>query len=375
MSFEKFDEKFMKIALELAKKGKGKVSPNPFVGCVIVKNNKIISKGFHQFFGGPHAEISALKNLPENLDKKTLSKATLYINLEPCCHYNKKTPPCVPEIIKSGIKKLVIAMKDPNPEVNGKGIKELQDAGIKCRVGILKNQAEELNKFYIKWITKKLPYVIMKWAMSIDGKIATKTGNSKWISSTESRKYVYELRSEMDAVLVGIKTILKDNPYLTSHGHGKNPIRVIIDPHLKISKNANVFSKDAKTIIICSERNKEKSERILEEISKDNENVEFLYFELDRGGKINFKEIFQTLGKRNISSLLIEGGGTTNSLALKSGCIDEILVFLSPKIVGGEKAITPVEGSGIEKISSAIVFRYKECKRLGNDYLLRLERQ
>ncbi|MFN3966130.1 MAG: bifunctional diaminohydroxyphosphoribosylaminopyrimidine deaminase/5-amino-6-(5-phosphoribosylamino)uracil reductase RibD [Endomicrobiia bacterium] len=372
MSSQTIDEKFMQIAIDLAKKGTGKVSPNPLVGCVIVKNNKIISNGYHQYFGGPHAEILALRNLPKNLSKNSLSKITLYINLEPCCHYNKKTPPCVPEIIKSGIKKLVIAMKDPNPEVNGKGINQLKKSGIECKVGILQKEAEELNKFYIKWVTKKIPYVILKWAMSIDGKIATKTGDSKWISSQESRKYVYKLRSQVDAVLVGIKTVLKDNPYLTAHGEGRNPARIIIDPYLKIPENANVLSNEAKTIIICSKQSKERVKKILK--IKPNINIEFLYFKSNKEQKIEFKEILEILARKNISSILVEGGGTTNAIALESDCVDEVLVFISPKIIGGENAITPVEGNGIEKISSAPLFKYKKFIPIGNDYLLILTR-
>ncbi len=373
MPSQTIDEKFMSITINLAKKGTGKVSPNPLVGCIIVKNNKIISRGYHSFFGGPHAEIIALKNIPLHINKNSLSKAILYVNLEPCCHYNKKTPPCVPEIIKSGIKKVVIAMKDPNPEVNGKGIKDLKKAGINCKLGVLQKEAKELNRFYIKYITKKLPYVIMKWAMSIDGKIATKTGDSKWISSQESRDYVHKLRTQVDAILVGVNTILKDDPYLTSHNKGRNPIKIVIDPYLKIPKTARILSSDSRTIIICAQSNKEKSKKILEKMSKNN--IEFLYFKLDKNNKINFKEILEVLAKMNISSILIEGGGTTNALALNSNCVDEILAFISPKIIGGKDAITPVEGKGIEYISYAMLFKYKECRAIGNDYLLILRRQ
>src|SRR3989339_670122 len=203
------DIKYMQLALKLAKKGVGKVSPNPQVGCVIVRNNKIIATGYHKHFGGSHAEIDALNNC------KNPEGATMYVNLEPCCHYNKKTPPCVPEIIKLGIKKVVVAMKDPNPLVSGKGIKQLRVNNVKVEIGILEEEAEKLNETYIKYITKKIPFVILKLAFSIDGKTKTFTGDSKWISSESSRKIVHKLRSITDAILVGSNTVLVDNPSLT----------------------------------------------------------------------------------------------------------------------------------------------------------------
>ncbi|MEW6042255.1 MAG: bifunctional diaminohydroxyphosphoribosylaminopyrimidine deaminase/5-amino-6-(5-phosphoribosylamino)uracil reductase RibD, partial [Elusimicrobiota bacterium] len=247
------DEKYLRIALELAKKGAGFVSPNPMVGCVIVKNDKIIGRGYHCCFGEPHAEINAIRSVRSPL---LLKGSTMYVNLEPCSHTNKKTPPCVPEIIKAGIKKVTLSMKDPNPQVNGRGISQLKSAGIRCQAGLLEKEARELNMSYIKWITKNTPYVISKWAMSIDGKIATKTGDSRWISSDEARKYTHKLRGEVDAVMVGIGTVLKDNPTLTSRiddrqGRGcmgHQPLRVLLDPDLKVPLNANIINKDAGTI-------------------------------------------------------------------------------------------------------------------------------
>jgi len=351
------DKKYMQICLELAKKGIGKVSPNPMVGCVIVKNNKIVGQGYHRYFGGAHAEIEALRRA-----KNKSKNATMYINLEPCVHWGK-TPPCVPEIIKAGIKKVVIATKDPNPLVNGKGIRQLKVAGVKCKVETLEEEAKELNRAYIKFITKKMPYVILKSAMTLDGKIATSTGESKWITSKEARDYVHRLRSSIDAILVGVNTVLKDNPSLSIHGKGKNPKRIIIDPQLHIPLNAKIFNSTVETILITTkniERKtnfyKKKKIRILSLPSKN--------------GKIDFQQIMSKLAKMNIASVLIEGGGETNAYALEAGVVDEVMFFIAPKIIGGKNASTPVEGKGIVNINRAVKIKELKVHRYGRDILL-----
>jgi len=355
------DEKYMKLCLELAKKGHDKVKPNPKVGCVIVKNNRILGKGYHKYFGGPHAEIYAIKEAG-----KKCKNAIMYVNLEPCCHENKKTPPCVPKIISSGIKKVIIGMRDPNPEVDGKGIKEIIDNGIECKTGILENESMELNKYYIKWITKKLPYVIIKSAMSIDGKIATYTGDSKWITSDKSINYVHKLRTEVDAVLIGINTIIKDNPVLTSHNKGKNPIRILIDTKLDVPMNANILNNQSETIIITA--TEEKNNRKLDFLSK--KNIDIIFLNKSKYGIIDFKEIMTKLFKKSIYSVLIEGGGITNAYALNSGIVDEIFIFIAPKIIGGKDAPTPVEGPGIKKLSEAIHLNKITVKSFGDDILI-----
>lgn len=361
------DEKYIKLALNLAKKASNRVFPNPFVGCVIIKNNRIISTGYHQYFGGPHAEIVALNKIK---NKKILKNSTMYINLEPCCHWGK-TPPCCDVLIKSGIKRIVISMSDPNPLVNGKGIQILRKNKIEIKTGILQQQAEELNKVYIKYITKKLPYVIIKTAMTIDGKIATSTGDSKWISSDKARQFVHKLRSEVDAVIVGINTVLKDNPELTTHSKNlKNPLRIIIDPYLKIPLNSKVLNiKTAPSIII--------SNKIVKENKKYDilckKGIEILTFDL-KNDIIDFNEIIQKLLNSGIYYVMIEGGGETNYLALNSGVVDEMLFFISPIIVGGRNAKTPVEGIGIEKIKDAIKSKFcDEIKRFDNTVLLKIK--
>lgn len=348
-------EKYMKMAMDLAKKGIGAVEPNPYVGCVIVKNNRVVSTGYHKFFGGPHAEVSAIKKLKKN--PRVLKGSTLFVNLEPCCHTNKKTPPCVPLITKSGIGEVVIGMKDPNPEVNGRGIKRLKASGIKCKVGVLENETKELNKVYIKNITKKTPYVIMKSAMTLDGKIATKIGDSKWISSEESRRYVHKLRASVDAVLVGVNTIINDDPTLDSHGMGSNPVRVVVDPDFKIPKSSKVITDGGRTIVVTSKKSAESDGKILNIKSKK--------------GIIDFKVLIKKLYEKGINSILIEGGGETNWNAVKSGVVDEVLFFIAPKIIGGRLAPTPVEGEGFKKISDAITLKNMTVREFGGDVLIK----
>ena len=353
--------KYMELVIELARKGLGKVSPNPMVGCVIVKNGVIIGKGYHCYFGGPHAEAESLKSAGERANQ-----ATMYVNLEPCCHTDKKTPPCVPKIINAGIKEVIVAMKDPNPEVSGKGIKTLRHYGIKCKVGLLQKNAEELNRAYIKWITKKMPFVILKSAVSLDGKISTRTGDSKWITSRQSREVVYRLRSQVDSVLVGANTIIKDNPSLTAHRMGRNPVRIVIDPKLKIPLSAKIFNTNlSQTILITKEQNKQSA--YLKRL--ESRGVRLLKF-LTKNGRINFKQIMYELAKDNIASVLVEGGGETNALALEDGVVDEVMFFIAPKIIGGRAAKTPVEGEGIDRISQAINFKFTEIERLGSDVLV-----
>jgi len=358
------DKKYIQLCLELAKKGVGKVSPNPLVGCVIVKNNRIVGQGYHEYFGGPHAEIEALRNA----GPKTKG-ATLYINLEPCCHWGK-TPPCTDAIIDAGIKQVVVSMKDPNPLVNGKGIKQLKVKGVKCKVGILEEEAKELNRAYIKFVTKKMPYVILKTAMSLDGKIATRRGESKWITSTEAREYVHSLRSQVDAVLVGINTVLKDNPTLTTHSKGHNPLRIILDPYLSIPRNAEVLDDQAETLLVISETITQSEQNRKKIKILENSGIKILASP-EEDGKFDFREIMRQLADMNITSVLIEGGGGTNAYALEAGIVDEIMFFIAPKIIGGKNAPTPVEGEGIKTLSEALRIKDLSIEKIGEDFLLK----
>jgi len=362
MAISKDELKLVKRAISLARKGSFRVSPNPLVGCVLVKKGEVISEGYHQYFGGPHAEVNALR--------KAGAKAkgsTMYVNLEPCCHYGK-TPPCTEAIIKAGIKKVVIGMVDPNPLVNGKGIKELEKRRIGVRLGILERECARLNEHYIKYTTQKLPFVILKSAMSLDGKIATQSGDSKWITSASSRKYVKRLRSQVDAILVGIETVLKDDPELLSSISGKKPVRIVLDSRLRIPLNAKVLNSQAPTIIVT--RRGVGKKRIA---TLDSRGVEILQIpkwkEHPQRG-FDLKVLMKKLAQRGINSLLIEGGGKVNASALEMGLVDKVLFFIAPKIIGGRDSITPVEGNGVRKVDDAILLREIKLKRFGEDILV-----
>lgn len=359
------DKQFITRCFLLAKKALGYTSPNPIVGAVIVVpslNDKIIGEGYHTAYGKLHAEIEAINDAIKKGYKNLLKKSVLYVNLEPCSHYGK-TPPCVDKIIDVGIKKVVCSMYDVNPIVRKKGIKKLTDAGIDCKVGILEEEAKELNKFYIKWMTKKLPYVTVKVASSLDGKITTYTGDSKWITSEQARKYVYKLRTIYDAVMVGINTIIVDNPYLTSHQNGRNPVRVVVGDISKLStrKKYNVLNNDAKTIIFTKKNKKIKYFEKYENVKIYSYNTKL----------ISFSSILSVLAKEhNISSVLVEGGGETNWRLIKEEMVDEIIIFFAPKIIGGKDAKTWVEGEGVKYIKDVYSLNIYNIEFLGKDLVL-----
>lgn len=354
-----FSEDFLRIAHKLARKGGYKTFPNPNVGCVIVKDGKIIGKGYHKFFGDSHAEINALKEAGENA-----KNAELYVTLEPCNHYGK-TPPCTDAIIKAGIKKVYIGMKDPNPLTSGEGIKKLKQNGIQVYDSLMLDEFKKFYKDYLKrFSSQKGSYVIIKYAMTLDGKIASKTGNSKWITSKKAREWTHNLRANVDGILVGINTILKDNPTLTSHGKGKNPVRVVIDPNLRIPLESNVLNNTAPKVVIYSI---EKPRKILQLKKR-----KVILIKLkSSNGEIHFRDILDALRKISVYKVLIEGGGETIWRAIASNLVDEIVTFISPKIVGGKKAITPVEGLGVEKINDSIKTKILEIKKIGPDILIR----
>ncbi len=352
---------FMQRALTLAARGKGRTSPNPLVGAVVVKGNRIISEGYHKKAGTQHAEILALKKAGSKA-----KGATLYINLEPCCHTDKKTPPCTKSIIKAGIKKVVTAMIDPNPKVSGRGIKELKGAGIKTETGIMNAEAKNLNESFIKFITKKEPFVILKIAQSLDGKIATAKGKSKWITGEESRKYVHKLRSGVDALLVGIGTIKKDNPSLDCRIRGcRNPYRIIVDSRLQIPLNAKVLKhKDKRTIIATT---KKASSRKINLLKKLGNNVLIIK---DKAGKINLKALMKALTRLSITSVMIEGGSSVNASALSSGIVDKVMFFIAPKIIGGSDAVSSVGGKSPSLLKNALTLKDVQITKIGKDILL-----
>ncbi|MEN6520171.1 MAG: bifunctional diaminohydroxyphosphoribosylaminopyrimidine deaminase/5-amino-6-(5-phosphoribosylamino)uracil reductase RibD [Armatimonadota bacterium] len=349
----------MKRALVLARRGN--TSPNPMVGAVVVKDGRIVGEGYHRKAGEPHAEVIALRNAGE-----LASGADLYVTLEPCCHFGR-TPPCTKAVIEAGIRSVTAAMVDPNPKVAGKGLAELETAGIHTCVGVLEEEARKLNEVFIKFITTGLPFVTLKLAMTLDGKIATSNGDSKWISCEESRRTVHRLRERTDAVLVGIGTVLADNPELTARiGTRRSyPARVVVDSSARTPVNAKLLSQpDGEAIIAvrdgASEANlrklKQAGARIIEVAGETEE--------------VSLTALMRELGQIKKTGVLIEGGGRIAASALSSGIVDKVLVFIAPKIVGGESARTPVEGSGVAAMADALRLRNMSVKKVGCDLLI-----
>jgi diaminohydroxyphosphoribosylaminopyrimidine deaminase/5-amino-6-(5-phosphoribosylamino)uracil reductase len=323
------EELYMTRCLMLARNGAGAVSPNPMVGAVIVKRGRIIGEGFHRVFGGPHAEVNALRAC-------TVSPrgATLYVNLEPCNHQGK-TPPCADLIIRSGIAEVVIGMKDPNPLVAGKGIRALRRAGIRVRAGILGRECARLNESFAKHITTGLPFVTLKIAQTFDGKIADLQGNSKWITNEESRRAVHRLRAAADAVFVGAGTVAADNPALTVRSvKGRDPIRVVLDTHLTTNPRSKLYSRRRKsrTILICSHRALRRESKKIGLLLK--KGVDIYAFSADRSGMIPLRDVLPVLGSLGITSLLVEGGAMTFSSFLRERVADKLILFAAPKILG-----------------------------------------
>lgn len=355
-------EDFMRIAVNLAKKGLGKTSPNPVVGAVVVRHDRIVGKGYHKMAGLNHAEINALN------DAKELAEGgDLYVTLEPCSHYGR-TLPCTTSIIEKGIKRVFIGMKDPNPLVNGRGIRRLKRSGIEVKTGILENLCQSINKPYTKYIKTGMPFVTLKLGASLDGMIATPTGDSKWLTSDASRRYVHNIRSSTDAVMVGIGTVLKDNPLLTVRVKGrknlkKNPIRVVVDSHLKTPLNAEVLNlEEAKTIIATTRyADKKKFKQILAL------GAEVIIVDL-KDGVVDLKKLILELGRRDITSILIEGGSKIAAGALKQRVVDNIKIFYAPILLGGDGM--PLFASlEIKGLKEAVHLRDVRFKRIGTDML------
>jgi len=347
---------FMKLAFSLAKKTDP--FPNPRVGAVIVKDGEVIGTGFHHASGKPHAEIEAIEDAKRRHGAGSVRGSILYVTLEPCSHILKRTPPCTKAIIRERIGKVVFAMKDPNPLVSG--AKELKDAGIVVVGPTDEREAEKINKRYIENIRRK-PFVAIKMAMSADGKTATRTGDSRWISSEKSRKLVHRMRSEYDAVMVGAGTVIRDDPMLTSHGTGRDPHRIIIDGKLKIPLGAKVLkNNDKKTIIAtCGKAQENKIKKI----------KNALVFVCGKDS-VDLKKLLLGLGAMGIKKILIEGGSGLNASALEAGIVDKLYLFIAPKIIGGKDAKPLIGGKGIEKMSQAIGLNGMKIKHVGSDFLL-----
>ena len=356
-------EQYMYMAIQLAKKAIGKVSPNPLVGAVIVKDGEIIGSGFHQKYGGFHAERNAI-----NSCKKSPKDSTIYVTLEPCCHYGK-TPPCTMAIIESGIKKVVVGCLDVNEKMAGKGIKTLQDSGIEVEIGVLEEECRKLNNIFFHYITNKTPYVLMKYAMTMDGKIATNTGASKWISNEKSREHVHKLRAKYSAIMVGVNTVLTDNPELTCRiKDARNPIRIICDSTLKTPLDSKIVStaKQVKTIIATINLDKAMHK------TYEEKGVEIIVTS-EQLSQVNLKELMFILGEKGIDSILLEGGATLNFSALNSQIVNKIMCYIAPKIFGGEKAKSPVMGEGFSAVNNKIQLKNQKIKTIENDVLIESE--
>ena len=361
---EKEDIKYMKEALKLALKGKGYTHPNPAVGAVIVKDGKIIGKGYHRKAGLPHAERVAIKDaVSKGFD---ITGSTMYVTLEPCCHYGK-TPPCTEAIIDRRIKRVVVAALDPNPLVSGKGVQTLKKAGIEVDVGVLKEKAEKINEDFFVYIRKKRPFVHLKIAQTLDGKIATKTGSSKWITGEKARRYAHKLRKEATAVMVGVGTALSDNPSLTVRDYPskKQPVRVLIDKDLKTPENYKIFDSSSKTIVFTS---KDAPSEKVKKLEKRGVNIIFLPL---KDNRFAVEDILSSLYDLDIMHLLVEGGKNLTTQFIKSGLYDKISLFQAPKLIG-EDGLSSVGSLCIEDVSQSVKLRIESIKRLEQDIYFEL---
>lgn len=354
------DEQYMKKAIDLAKKGCGWVNPNPMVGSIIVKDGEIIGSGYHEKYGELHAERNAILSC-----EKSLIGATLYVTLEPCSHYGK-TPPCTEAIIESGIKKVVIGMEDPNPLVEGKGIAVLKEHGIEVITGILEKECRDLNEVFLHYIVTRTPFVVMKYAMTLDGKIATHSGKSKWITGEAARQNVHQSRQTYSGIMVGINTVMVDDPMLTCRlPGGKNPVRIICDTNLRTPMTSKIVKTagDVPTYIATCSRDQKKTEALRQAGC-------FVLETEKKNDQIDLKALMIRLGQENIDSILLEGGSTLNYSALSEGIVNKLQVYIAPKIFGGLGAKTPVGGIGIEDPENAFKFTNKKITMFEEDILL-----
>lgn len=359
--FLSYDEKYMRLAMQLAGNAIGRTSPNPLVGAVIVKDNRVVGCGWHRKAGTPHAEVHALNQAGE-----LAQGADVYVTLEPCAHYGK-TPPCAKALVEAKVKNVYGGLLDVNPKVAGKGFKILEDAGIHVEYGFLQDELRKQNEVFFKWIEHKKPFVVLKAAMTLDGKIATATGQSKWITNETSRAYGYKLRDIYDGIMVGINTVIEDNPMLTARvDGGKNPIRIVVDSSLKIDINANVVQdKSAKTIIATTD--KADKDKILKLQAQD---VDVIVVDKDENDKVDIEKLLDILGQQNICSILVEGGATLSGSFVAKKLVDKVYFFIAPKIVGGKEAKTPVAGTGILNLQEALALKDIQIEKLEEDILI-----
>lgn len=359
------DRRYMALALRLAAKGRGGTSPNPMVGAVVVAGDRIVGQGYHRRAGGPHAEVIAVQAAGPRA-----KQATLYVTLEPCCHTKKRTPPCVPVLVAAGLTRIVVAMPDPNPRVGGRGIRALRRAGLEVAVGCRRDEAARLNEAYRHWIRTGLPFVTLKAAMTLDGKIATASGESQWITGKPARRYVHQLRSRMDAILVGAGTVRRDDPRLTVRlGRGAttaepahHPLRVILDSRLRIPLTARVLG--AGTAIATTAQ--ARAGKIRQVLAKGAQ----VWVLPAQQGSVSLRACLAKLGALGITSLLIEGGSEVNASAIRSGLVNRLVFLMAPKLLGGQDAKGVVGGLSPKRLAQATVLKDIRVQPLGSDFLV-----
>lgn len=357
-------EKFMKAALGFARKGLGKTSPNPAVGAVIARRGQVVAAGFHRKAGGAHAEVEALNQLRG----KARRGDTLYVTLEPCNHYGR-TPPCTQAILEKGIRKVVVGMRDPNPHVTGGGCDYLSGQGVEVVTGVLEEECRRLNEWFVTYVTKGRPFVIAKTALTLDGWTATSTGHSRWVTNEQSREWVHRLRHQVDGILVGVGTVMADDPLLNTRlkkGRGKDPVRIIVDTHLRIPVNARVLAHPhgSETLIAVSE---DVPSRRIERLKT--KGISFLVCP-KKEGRIDLIALMDMLGKRSITSVLLEGGATLMGAMIREKLVDKFCIFKAPKILGGSDGRPMALGQGPSKMDQSIVLKDIRIKRFGDDLLI-----
>jgi diaminohydroxyphosphoribosylaminopyrimidine deaminase/5-amino-6-(5-phosphoribosylamino)uracil reductase len=362
MQQHELDAWHMRRALELAARGEGLVEPNPMVGCVIVRAAEIIGEGWHRRFAGAHAEVEALR-----IAGSRAAGATLYVTLEPCCHFGK-TPPCTQAILTAGVRRVVVAQRDPFPEVAGRGIAELQAAGVEVEVGLLESEARRLNAPYLKLIRLRRPWIVAKWAMTLDGKIATCSGESRWISNAQSREIVHALRGRVDAVMIGHNTALRDDPLLTARPPGpRTALRIVVDTHAALGSESQLVRTANEVPVLLAvgcESSEVDRQRLL------GAGCEVLVCEGETHAA-RLESLLDALGQKKLTNVLVEGGGRLLGSLLDAGHIDEVHVFIASKLVGGATARSPIAGEGIAALSSALLLESPEIRQLGTDLYIR----
>ena len=368
MTLSDRDERYMRLALRLAAKGRGRTSPNPMVGAVVVAGGRIVGQGYHRRAGGPHAEVFALRQAG-----RRAMGATLYVTLEPCCHTNKRTPPCTPLIEKSGVRRVVIAQTDPNPLVSGRGIRRLRRAGLTVDAGCCAEEARRLNRVYVHWMETGRPFVTLKAGMTLDGKIATATGESRWITGEAARRDAHRLRSEVDAVVVGIGTVLKDDPTLTARLSERplklaprQPIRVVMDSRLRIPQKARIFSRlqSAHAVVVTTRNAPARKMRVLRR-----DGIDVLTLPSGAGG-VSLADLCRQLGRLGIRSLLVEGGSAVNASFLRHKLIDRVVLYVAPLLLGGNDAKGVIGGAAPKQLRDSVSLDEVTIRQVGHDMVI-----